>query len=66
MALGAQENNVKKDCFAYRSLNGECRILCETVCKSGKCSFYKTREQFIVDAKRAETKNLIREVSEEC
>lgn len=66
MALGVQGGKVKTDCFAYRSLNGECRVLCETVCKSGECSFYKTREQFIVDAKRAETKNLIREVSEEC
>ena len=64
--MGAQVSKVKEDCFGYRSLTCECRVLNELVCKERKCSFYKTREQFIVDAKRAETKNLIREVQEEC
>lgn len=32
------------DCFAYRPKY--CTILTEMICKTRKCSFYKTKEQF--------------------
>lgn len=42
----------RKDCFAYK-VSGYCSALTEMVCKTGECSFYKTRGQFKEDAKRA-------------
>lgn len=47
---------MREDCFGYKK--GKCNILTELVCKNGgKCSFYKTKEQFRKDAQRAEEKN---------
>ena len=41
----------KKDCFAYKQERC-CSILTEMYC--AKCKFYKTKEQFDAEAKRAE------------
>ena len=38
---------VKKDCFGYKM--GKCTVLTDLVCSQGKCSFYKTREQYNSD-----------------
>jgi hypothetical protein len=35
---------VKTDCFAYAK--GECKALKELYCKTEKCNFFKTKEQF--------------------
>ena len=37
---------VKRDCFAYGSMNNKCSILLETYCKNEKCKFYKTKREF--------------------
>lgn len=42
----------KKDCFGYKVSN-YCGVLVEMVCKNRSCSFYKTKEQFKEDAKKA-------------
>ena len=39
-------SGVKKDCFAYGSLNNKCSILKETYCKYENCKFYKTKSEF--------------------
>ena len=33
----------KKDCFAWDRTNNRCKCLRETVCKNGKCNFYKKK-----------------------
>ena len=43
----------KKDCFGFK-VSGYCGALTDMVCKYRSCSFYKTKKQFIEDAKRAE------------
>lgn len=43
---------VKRDCFAYKC-NNYCSALIVMVCNKRKCSFYKTKEQFMRDAERA-------------
>ena len=40
---------MKTDCFAFK--NHECTILLEMYCLHGKCSFYKTKEQYEQDLK---------------
>lgn len=42
----------KKDCFGYK-VSGYCGVLVEMVCKHRNCSFYKSKQQFKEDAKRA-------------
>jgi hypothetical protein len=42
----------KKDCFAHK-VRGYCSALTEMVCQRRGCTFYKTKEQFKEDAKRA-------------
>lgn len=42
----ANNIGVKKDCFAYGSINNKCSILLETYCKNEKCKFYKTKREF--------------------
>lgn len=50
MRIGNEEN-VKKDCFAY---NGkECKALDNTYCAIGECRFYKTEEQNLADEDKA-------------
>ena len=39
-------SSVKKDCFAYGSMNNKCCVLIETVCKNEICKFYKTKKEF--------------------
>lgn len=34
---------IKSDCYFYN--NGECKALCELVCRKDNCSFFKTKEQ---------------------
>ena len=47
---------MNKDCFAYKYNN--CSILTEKLCENGgKCSFYKTQEQFKLDVERANKLN---------
>ena len=54
----------KKDCFAY--CKARCKILTETVCRYGPCSFYKTRGQDRADrAKYKLDKNYRQKGSEE-
>lgn len=38
------------DCFAYR--RNRCIVLIEMVCKTKRCTFYKTRRQFTDDLKK--------------
>lgn len=39
----------KKDCFGYKT-SSYCSVLTEMVCrKKGKCSFYKTKQEFEED-----------------
>ena len=45
-------SGVKKDCFAYGSINNKCSILLETYCKNGNCKFYKTKREFEKGLKR--------------
>lgn len=45
----------KKDCFGYKM--GKCTVLTDLVCSQGKCSFYKTREQYNRDREKAEKRN---------
>ena len=39
-------SSVKKDCFAYGSMNNKCSVLTETVCENEICKFYKTKKEF--------------------
>ena len=41
---------VNKTCFAYK--NGECSVLMNMFCAAGRCSFFKTREQYRDDLKK--------------
>ena len=36
----------KKDCFAYKN-RSYCGALTEMVCKKRKCSFFRTKEEFV-------------------
>lgn len=38
---------VKTDCFAYAK--GECKALNELYCKTEKCNFFKTKEEFCIE-----------------
>ena len=38
------------DCFAYKAKY--CAVLTEMICKSRKCTFYKTKEQFDEELKK--------------
>ena len=38
------------DCFAYK--HNRCIVLTEMVCKTKRCTFYKTRKQFEDDLKK--------------
>ena len=49
--MEVQGDRIKTDCFGYKM--GGCTVLTEMVCENGKCTFYKTREQFIEDDARA-------------
>lgn len=40
------------DCFGNVKGKKDCQILTENVCLYGKCSFYKTKEQFEADRKK--------------
>ena len=46
---------MKHDCFGNKG--DKCSALNEMLCKTGECSFYKTKEQFKKDARAAERKN---------
>ena len=37
---------VKTDCFGYDKANKKCAALKELYCKTEKCNFFKTKEQF--------------------
>ena len=39
-------SGVKKDCFAYGSINNKCSILTTTFCRVENCKFYKTKKEF--------------------
>lgn len=38
------------DCFAYK--HNRCIVLTEMICKTKKCAFYKTHQQFADDLKK--------------
>jgi len=40
------EEQVKTDCFGYDKANKKCKALKELYCKTEKCNFFKTKEQF--------------------
>lgn len=53
----AKDAEVKKDCFAFHegiTGQGECTILTDLYCKKEKCGFYKTKEKFNEDLRKAE------------
>lgn len=39
-----------EDCFAR--VGRQCGILKETLCKTGKCSFYKSKQQYEADKEK--------------
>lgn len=41
---------VCRDCFAFKP--SRCSVLTEMICKTRKCSFYRTRKQFIEGLKK--------------
>ena len=41
----------KKDCFGYKN-SSYCGALTEMVCTKRKCTFHKTKEQFIKDREK--------------
>lgn len=42
---------INKDCFAYRT-SEYCSALNKMICKNGKCSFYKSKQQHIEDREK--------------
>jgi len=49
---------IKTDCFAFNNKKKlDCTALDDLYCKRGECRFYKTRETFLRDARRAEKIN---------
>lgn len=45
---------IREDCFAYIKNKNKCNALHELYCaKCDKCSFFKTREQYIKDNLKA-------------
>ena len=53
----AKDAEVKTDCFAYQEGKVDeyaCSALTKLYCRFEKCSFYKTKEQFDEDLRKAE------------
>ena len=46
------KGEIRKDCFGYTPGKKECQVLTETICASGKCSFFKTKAQFLEDREK--------------
>lgn len=46
------EFETKKDCFGYCKETNGCSALDKLYCKTEKCGFYKTKEQYKADMKK--------------
>ena len=46
------KNTVKMDCFGCGPGGKTCKVLAEMLCKNGKCSLYKEKNQFEADRER--------------